>query len=551
MNEFLIRFLDLFGRLFRLMGVNYIQVRAIVSIKLTMDNRRQIMSYRRKDSKEPSNAFSATLLIYLLLGGFISLALYAVSSFVLSMIFFFAFIMVMVAMTLITDFSSVLLDTSDNTIILPRPVDSRTLFTARITHILLYLGQVTAALSIIPLVIILLKYGTLLFFLSVIASMLSVLTAVCLTNAFYLLILQFANEEKLKTLINYFQIIMAIFVMGGYQLLPRMAGRMNLSEYYFEIKWWSFITPPVWMAAALETFYLKQLDLPHIAITFCAVVFPLLGFYFINRYLTPIFNRKLGVMSSETKQVATTKGRKNFASKISSLITVNGLERGSFELIYHILGRDRRIKLKIYPSFGYVIVFGVIFMLRGNEDFVTTWNNLPNTQHYLMLLYLTFMILQAAIYEIPYSDDFKASWIYFSTPLKNPGDILTGMLKAIIVRLFIPGYLLISLIVIFIWGTQAVDDVVFGLFNNLIMLLIMVLLSKRHLPLSFAPNVRSQFGSFIRTMMLFLILGLLGLGHYLLTQRPIFLMAGIPFQLALIYFLNRAYRNTTWNQITL
>jgi ABC-2 type transport system permease protein len=551
MNEFLIKFLDLFRGLFHLMGVNYTQVRAIVSVKLTMDNRRQIMSYRRKDSKEPSNAFSATLLIYLLLGGFIALALYAVSSFVLSMIFFFAFIMVMVAMTLITDFSSVLLDTSDNTIILPRPVDSRTLFIARITHILLYLGQVTAALCAIPLIVILLKYGTLLFFLSIIASMLSVLTAVCMTNAFYLLILQFASEEKLKTLINYFQIVMAILVMGGYQLLPRMAGRMNLTEYYFEIKWWSFITPPVWMAASLETFYLKQIDLPHIAITFCAVVFPLLGFYLINRYLTPVFNRKLGVMGTESKQLTKTKGRKDFASKISGWVTFNGLERGSFELIYHILGRDRKIKLKIYPSFGYIIVFGAIFMLRSNEDLATTWNNLPNTQYYLMLLYLTFMILQAAIYEIPYSDDFKASWIYFSTPLKNPGDILTGTLKAIIVRLFIPGYFLISLIVLFIWGTQAVDDVVFGLFNNLIMLLIMVLLNKRHLPLSFAPNVRSQFGSFIRTMMLFLMLGLLGLGHYLLTQRPIILMAGIPFQMALIYFLHRTYRNTTWNQVTL
>jgi ABC-2 type transport system permease protein len=551
MDEFLIKFLDLFQGLFRLTGVNYTQVRAIVGIKLMMDNRRQIMSYRRKDNKEPSNAFVTTLFIYALFGGFIAIALYSVPSFMLSMIFFFSYIMVMVAMTLITDFSSVLLDTSDNTIILPRPVDSRTLFAARITHILLYLGQITGGLSVIPSIVILLKYGTLLFFLFLIAIVLSVITAVCITNAFYLLILQFASEEKLKNVINYFQITMAILVMGGYQFLPRIAGQMELEEYFFEIKWWSFITPPIWMAGALETFYLKTTDLPHLTLTAIAVVVPVIGFYMVNRYLTPAFTNKLGVIATETKPTKAITEGKNFVRKISEWVTVNALERGAFELVYHILGRDRKIKLKIYPSFGYVVIFGLIFIVRSNHDFISTWNNLPNTQYYLMLLYLTFMILQVAFYEIPYSDDFKASWIYHSAPLKNPGDILTGMLKAILVRLFIPSYFVICALVLVIWGVNAIDDVIFGLCNNMIMLLCIVLMNKRYLPLSIAPNARNQSGTFIRSMILLLLLGALGFGHYLLTRMPVLLLVAIPFQLLLIYFLYREYRKTSWDQLTL
>ena len=70
------------------------------------------------------------------------------------MIVFYTYIMVMISMTLITDFSSILLDTSDNTIILPRPVDSRTLFAARLTHILLYLGQLGLGLTVIPAIVV-------------------------------------------------------------------------------------------------------------------------------------------------------------------------------------------------------------------------------------------------------------------------------------------------------------------------------------------------------------------------------------------------------------
>ena len=103
------------------------------------------------------------------------------------------------------------------------------------------------------------------------------------------------------------------------------------------------------MAGAMETFYLKTTDLPHLTLTAFAVVIPLVGFYMINRYLTPVFTNKLGVMATEAKPSKTITEGKNFVNKISGWITVNALERGAFELIYHILGRDRKIKLKIYP----------------------------------------------------------------------------------------------------------------------------------------------------------------------------------------------------------
>jgi hypothetical protein len=272
----------------------------------------------------------------------------------------------------------------------------------------------------------------------------------------------------------------------------------------------------------------------------------------VNKYLSPIFSKKLGSMGAGTEQVEKEKKEKeSFIERLSSRITNNPLEQGVFDVIYKILGRDRKIKLKIYPSFGYVLIFGLIFMMQGKKDFVATWHNLPNTEYHIMLIYLTFMVLQVALHEIPYSDDFKASWVYFSTPVDKPGEILSGTLKAIFVRLFMPAYIGISVLILAIWGVRAADDILFGFFNNVIMLLILALINKRHLPFSIAPNVRSQSGNIARSILSFLIIGILGFGHYLLSQNPSIQLGIIPVQIGLIFLLQRSYKRTSWDAVTL
>jgi len=551
MEKILLRLLDLFAFAFKAIKVDYEQLRAIVAIKLLTDNRRQHISYSRKNQKEPGNAFLMTLLVYSFFGIFVALALYTIPSFMLSMILFFSYLMVMVAMTLITDFSSILLDTSDNTIILPRPVNGRTLFVARVTHILMYLGQLAIAISLVPAISVFFKYGGAVFLVFIIAIVMSILTAVFLTNALYLLILQFSSEEKLKNIINYFQIFMAVGVMSGYQILPRLIERLDLETFVFEIQWWNFLLPPVWMAGALETLGFMILDAEHIGLTLCAVIIPPLGTYLVNRYFTPIFNRKLGTLGGGVESVRMENNASGtFLNNISQWITNSPSERGAFDLIFKILGRDRKIKLKIYPSFGYILVFGFIFMLRGKEDFATTWYNLPDTEYHLMLLYLMFMVLQVTLHEIPYSDEFKASWIYFSAPLEKPGEILSGTIKAMFVRLFIPGYVIISVFVLIVWGPKAIDDILFGLINNFLMLIILAVINRRYLPLSMAPNLRSQTGNLMRGILTFIMIAILGAGHYLLTKKPMLLISIVPFQLGAVYFLYRAYKKTGWNRIS-
>jgi ABC-2 type transport system permease protein len=553
MNNFLLRFLDLFKSLYRVAGINYEQLRAIVAIKLTMDNRRHIVAFKKKKDDEPSNTFGATLLIYALLGIFPSIFIFSIQSVMVSMIFFFSYIMVMIAMTLITDFSSILLDTSDNTIILPRPVDGRTLFIARITHIMLYLGQLTLGLSLCSILMVTAKFGFVFALCFIIIIILSVLTALLITNIVYLLIMQFASEEKLKSVINYFQIIMAVAFMGGYQLLPRMIGRSELRDYVFELSWWSYLIPSVWMGGALELVHQHILDSSHLILAALSISFPIAGLYITNKYLTPLFNKKIGAMNSTNDGPVISKEqrvqRTNWLERISAIITTNVFERASFELVYKMLSRDRKIKLKIYPSVGYIVVFGIVFMMRGRDDFSTTWHNLSNTQYYLVLIYFTFMISQVALREIPYSDDFRASWFYSSAPIDKPGEILSGMVKAIFIKLFLPIYILISVFIVFVWGTPVLDDIVFGLFNNILILLIMATIGKRILPLTIEPSVKQQTGNLVRGIFMMLCMAIPGGLHYVLGKWPLILLSFIPVQVGVIYLILRSYKATPWSNI--
>jgi ABC-2 type transport system permease protein len=236
---------------------------------------------------------------------------------------------------------------------------------------------------------------------------------------------------------------------------------------------------------------------------------------------------------------------------LSKWISRHSTERASFQFVYKILARDRKIKLKVYPTFGYIVILAFIFSIGIERDYANALHNLPNTQHYLILLYLVFMVLQMALYELPYSDDFKASWIYYSAPLERPGLILTGMLKAVFVRLFMPAYLLVSAAVFAVWGAEVIDDIIFAFVNNFLMLVLIAIINEKALPLSLQPSVRNQTGSFIRSIIIFIAIGILGLGHFFLTNYPWILLAMIPVQCIVAALLFRYYQRTRWDRITL
>lgn len=553
---FWLKIIDFARPLYQWQGIDVDQLRSIVGIKLVMDNRRTPVFRMNQRTKEHTNSFGLVLFFYGLFGAFLSVLIVTMPSIIFSFTIYHAFLMVMITLTLISDFSAILLDTSDNTIILPRPVSAKTFYAARATHILLYVGQISFGLSIVPIVVTFFAYGPVVGAVLIVTTLLSVIFSVSLTNGLYLLLMRFTSEERLKSVINYFQIAMAIVMMGGYQLLPRMMELSNLADITTDLKWWAIFVPPMWMAGLVKMVHDLTADPIYIVIATLALVVPVASWKAINKYLAPYFTTKLtdlGTSSSPVHQEASTRStRKSFGIQIGEWFTRAGLERATYTLVSYAFSRDRKLKLRIYPAIGSFVIIGAVVLFRntkGSHSFADFIHILRSTESYLFIIYSCIFILVTVAFEINFSDEYKAAWIFQAAPIQKPGEILLGTIKAILVRFFIPMYVFVSGIILFIWGERVIGDLLLGMFDCTLLVLSIFILTRKHLPLSLESTARNQGVSFVRAILSMLAIGGMGAGHYFITKVDLFVWLACPVVLAACFFVMMVYRDVKWEDI--
>jgi hypothetical protein len=553
MDKWLLRFVKLFNRLFIAQGIDTDSMYAIVETKLMMDRRRVYMNWRQRQQQENTNHLTIVLAVYALFGIIVGMVIFFLPSFLIAMVLVHAYLIFMMSMTLITDFSSVLLDTADNQVLLPRPVTSKTFFMARLVHILVYLLQFTIALSLAPIIFTFVKYGILTGMAICITSLLSVLVAVFFTYLLYLLILRFSSEEKVREVVTYFQIGMTVFFSIGYQILPRLININKLIDG-FQLHWYSYLLPPVWMAMMLEAVHSLSFDGIHIVMSVIALLVPLFLFWFMVRYLAPSFSRKLAAINTDgTKSSrigsATEKSEK-FLPFVSGLFCRTNVEKGMFELTWKMVARDRSFKLQFYPAMAYIVFFIFIFVFQGGQGLQEVWERLPDTDKFLAIIYIPLLSVSGGIVISTFNENFQASWIYYSAPVANPGEIITGSVKALFVKFFIPVYLLLFVFCIYIWGLPVIDDFIFGFFNNALCFFVFALLSQHYLPFSRQPSTRQQTGRFITVMLQLIIMAALVGIHYFLKKYLVFMYIGIAGVVALCWLMVRNLQRISWQKIS-
>ena len=551
MIAFLIRFISLFKWLYNWMGVDFQQMKTIVATKLLMDNRRHVVGATTQKESNVNASFIGVMVIYGILGLFFSYIIYVIPSFVISMTIYHSYLIVMVCLTLVSDFSSVLLDTSDNTIILPRPVSSKTLLAARVTHIIIYLTQITLALSLGALVAAFIKFGWLIGLLLIVTTVLSLLFALILTNGLYLILMRFTSEEKLKNIINYFQIAMTFLMMGAYQILPRLMSKNFLEDSSFVLTWWAALVPPMWMAGLLDIFYSSTVDSVHVVCALFAIGFSVVAAFLMSKFFSSTFSEKLADLGTTNVAAEPKQNRNGFLLGLRNIITKQGIERASFDLVSAALARDRKLKLKIYPSIGSIVILAVVVVFNGKESFQVTLNNLSNLSAHIFLIYSVFLVIQTIMTQVCISDYFKAGWVFNAAPINEPGLVLLGSWKAVLASFFVPIYGVITVFVVLIWKTNGVDDLIFGLVANIFVTLITIIVSSKHFPLSLEPNAKNQAGNFVKVILIMMIIGAIGFGHYLLTKVEYGLWISFPLIIGLTYFCYAKVKASTWSQIDL
>jgi len=508
-------------------GINVDQLNAILTAKLTMDNRRPNSfggNRRRTEKKEINKATITTMLGSLFVGLFLLFSFGAGVDMITKLSLFTTMFIFMLCVTLITDFTSVLIDVRDNLIILPKPISDKTFLIARLLHITIRICIVVIPLSLPALILIIVVEGSAIIIPFVLMIILMTLLSIFFINAIYILILKISTPAKFQAVIGSIQIGFMVLLMAGYQLMPRLIQSSTLSETSLSIVPFIRFYPAYWFAEACLTLAGKGFSSESMISVVLSVMVPLLSIWTVVRYFAPSFSRKLSMISAgsaeQSVSVKTQKDQNNSTSvleKLAKWLTRTGAEYAGFIFTGRMISRSRDFKMKVYPSLGYLIVLGGILIFKNDmpsEMFSPEKRVMPSM---LMIIYISSMFLTTALLQLQYSDKYKASWIFFITPVNTPGQVISGAVKCVLLFYFLPIVLLIFAMGIILQGPAALPNLLLGSVNVLAIATLISYIMVRKLPFSTQQEGTSGGSTFFRTMLLLIIPALFGLVHWLIS----------------------------------
>lgn len=510
MKDFkILQLLDKLHFIFRKLGIDYQIMRQILHIKLTMDERKvpTIFNQNKKDQK---NSYIKSLWIYALYGLVLIPFIVFGQNYHFQMSIAFGMIIFIIMTTLISDFSSVLLDVRDRSILSTKPITAKTVNAAKCMHILIYLTYLTIALTAIPLLVGLFTQGVLFFLLTVLALIFINIFIVVLTSILYIVILRFFDGEKLKDIINYVQIGLSLVLMIGYQVLIRSFEFVDFNIVVTS-NWWSIFIIPMWFAAPYELILNGNNSFFIILCTIFSVIVPLLSILLYIR-LIPTFERNL------QKLLGTSKSKKEKKSRLKdyllTFICRTSEERAFYRFASLMMKQEREFKLKVYPSLGFsfVIPFIFIFNIIRAEDV-----DYSVSMSYLNI-YFSMLIIPSAVIMLGHSAKFKAAWIYKVFPIKEYTDLQKGSLKAFLIKLYIPLYIVLSIVFCFIYGPRIIPDLLTVLVASCLYTIICYVGSGSKIPFT-KPYDEIGDGKSWQSLILFIPLGILAGLHYYMATR--------------------------------
>ncbi len=562
-NNVLLKLALLPAPLYRQLGVDLPRLKCIVSTKLMMDDRRPntFQQVRTRKTASPIGmATLGTMLISALMGLFYLVAFFLGTDIVSQLTLYFLFFLLMLATSLISDFTAVLIDVRDNYIILPKPVNDRTVVVARLMHIFIHVCKLVVPMALPGLIYMIVQhqlYGGLVFLLMVLPA-----TVFCifLINAVYIVILKITTPARFQSVISYFQIIFAVVLYAGYQLMPRLLGNfkgafVNLSDNPFIL-----LCPSYWFAAGWKV--LAQFGgtpREYTGLLF-SLLLPFASIWVVVRFLAPAFNQKLSQLGSTEQHTASTADSVTslptapaYLLRIAGWLTRKGPERAGFLFTWKMTARSRDFKLKVYPGIGYMLVLIVmVFINKKNlhlED-IRQQTILGRTA-IISSLYFACLLLLIAINQLPYSDKYKAAWIYFIAPVDQPGIILCGGIKAVVFKFFIPIAVLIALPLLVLAGPSLLPNLLLGLSNELLAAALIAYTSQKKLPFSQVQQMQERTGGFIRTLFLFLVIFVIAILHYTIYAITPLVYILIVLSVAATWYLLGSIKRISWAQLVI
>ncbi len=554
MAKFLLRLLLWPAGLWRSLGADPTQLRALVGTKLTLDNRRPLAAVNSKKQRSARFAAVFGFIISVGLGIGYTIPLISFNDRLLGLVGYYTVFLFMLALALVTDFSNTLLDTRDSTILLPRPINSRTLLLARQLHIGIYLVRVVLPMALPGWVASVFLFGWKAAVWFPVPLLLLVLLALFLVNGIYFTILALAKPGRFKDVIGHFQIVLSVALFALFYLTPRLTDAAGAETLKATDVPWVQRLPGYWLGALWAPAGSVALIPGTGWLAVVAAVAPFLCLWLTVRFLAPQFIRRLGAADAVEARPAMLAApvrvqKPTLATRLSRVLARDGAARAGFMLTWLQTARSRSFKLRVYPSVAFVPIYFIFLLTSGKRGIGDLWRTLPEGRTHLLLLYLTSFVLVQAVSYVVYSDQYKAAWIWRAVPLLRPGSAMGGSFKALWLKFFLPFFGITAGFVLVVWGAGAWLDVVLALVNVTFFGLLILRLAYRNLPFSLREALKGSAGKGFRVLATMFIPAILGGVHWLASPLPWLKVTLILLGCAALWTVWESHRETTFAQL--
>jgi hypothetical protein len=496
--------LQLLRGIFTRAGVDFERMLAIVTVKLTVDNRVD----RSGRNKKTSNALWRQGVLLGISGAVFFVFGMVDSSFEIPLLLFHSYLLLMLMMSFMMEYSRLLFNRNDNHILQHLPVTSKTILVARLVTMLSYMFFLSGCMSVIPAIVIVFWQGLMSAGLFIISVFLNTLFTLLLANVIYLGVMRFISVEKFVRVMSYVQVILVAGVAMSYQLVGMVVRNFQVDMLHPET--WVYFTPPFYFVAL--TTIVKQSSIPALILALSGIAgVVLLGFITVV-YLAPYFSVKMGKIDEHALESKARKmGKERWLHGLARVFARTPLQISGFVLGWRLTRDNLRFRQGILPMIIYTIFLAFFFIYQGSRDGI-------GGAGYYMPLYMASMVAIGVQMHMSTTEKEDLLWVYRSKPLARPGALILGSYKALYVKYYLPVYVLLSVVFIVRSDWIILPDLLFILAMSTFVSYVYLWFSGMLFPFSKERGTMNSGRNILRIVILMFMLFVIG-GLHALSMR--------------------------------
>lgn len=446
-------------------GVDFDQWKALTLVALKLDFRQGRLGKSRSGETRQVALIVSQVIFYSVYGLFMAIVIWATRDLFLAGTVLMTYVMFMVGTTVLLEHNSVLTSPLDYPILGFRPITSRTYFAARLANALVYTTALTTVTTYLPAVSLFLRHGALVGFAGL-AAFYACSFFTALTILFgYGWLMHVVGADTLKRALSYVQLVMSFMVYGGYMLMSRIVSMRALQSLSLPKSVWMVFVPPTWFAAYLDVAAGTATLLEFVMAGLTILAFVGLAAGLGGRLSLGYSDRLAAIAASSQKTSASRReSRPGWWFRTGEARAISVLVRAQFR-------NDQRFRMGVLSILPMTLIYVFLGLRDGNlqDPFGGSRGGTPFSLVTVAVLMFPAILKQS----LTYSEQFRASWIFFACPSDRISIIRSA--KNVVVAYFLVPYLLFvsTIYIVFIGksgiGHVAIHMALLGLLSHLVL----------------------------------------------------------------------------------